>query len=173
MDKPDILNEIVSDHWQIRDLLTLLRGKKPGPRKDLALKKLAPWLKIHSEAEDKVVNAFAKARKPLRVLGYEDEEEHATINELHRKLSHTRNPHLLEARLHLLCELIEHHLDEEEEEFFPLLKRELTAEESERMARKYRQLSAELDPYRPKPKSGLLGWLSARPDSIVPKDIAI
>lgn len=165
MEKRDIVSELVSDHWVMRDLLKILADEDAtSQRKHHALKRLAPWLKWHSVGEEKTVQAYGKLHRDTKVLAYEDGEEHANINGLLNKLSHTRNPALWTARVHLLTELVEHHLDEEEEEFFPLLRESLTAEESEKMAKRYRALTESLDPDRPQADPGILGWLSSRPN---------
>ena len=166
MKKLEVVNELISDHWQIRDLLKEMRDQKLSVEsKHALLKPLENWMTNHSEGERQTVDQYGKSKKALKVLAYEDEEEHSAIQEIFAKLHrHSKNPDLWNARLHLLCELIEHHLDEEEEEFFPQLRQEIGAEESDLLARRYRHLTASMDSFRPKPRPGLLGWLSARPE---------
>lgn len=170
----DILNELVADHWAIRDILKELRSEATSPRrKHQLIKTLGTWLKVHAAGEDKTIDEFGKRRSELRVLAYEDGEEHATVDLLYEKLHKTRNTYLWAARLHLLCELLEHHLDEEEEEYFPLLKRALSAEESHSLALRYRTLTHEVEGIRPKPKTGVLGWLSGRPEPAATESILL
>jgi hemerythrin-like domain-containing protein len=169
MQRRDIINELVSDHWLMRDLLKELRDKNVRTnRKHLLLKRLGLWMKAHARGEEKTINQYGKLHRATQVLAYEDTEEHSTAELIFRKLQHTRsNPQLWAARLHLLCELLEHHLDEEEEEYFPILRENLSAEQSEKMAKRYRALTEDLDEERPRPKPGILGWLSSRPDPSV------
>lgn len=168
MQRRDIINELISDHWLMRDLLKELRDKNVRTnRKHALLKRLGAWMKAHANGEEKTINQFGKTHRATQVLAYEDVEEHATTDTLYRKLQRTRsNPQLWAARLHLLCELLEHHLDEEEEEYFPILREQLTADESEKMAKRYRALTEDLDVERPRPQPGILGWLSSRPDQL-------
>jgi hemerythrin-like domain-containing protein len=161
----DIFNELLADHWAIRDLLKGLRSEATGPRqKHELLKQLGTWLSEHANGEAKTIDDYGKRRADLRVLAYEDCEEHSTIDLLYAKLQKTRNTYLWAARLHLVCELLEHHLDEEEEEYIPLLRRSMSAEESRELALRYRSLTKGLDSLRPKGKPGFLGWLSGRPE---------
>jgi hemerythrin-like domain-containing protein len=170
----DILNELVADHWAIRDIVKQLRSEATSPRqKHELIKNLGVWLRAHAVGEDKTIDEYGKRRSDLRVLAYEDEEEHSTIDLLYAKLHKTRNTFLWAARLHLMCELLEHHLDEEEEEYFPLLKRSLSADESNRLALRYRSLTEEVEPLRPKLKTGVLGWLSGRPEPTASESILL
>lgn len=161
----DILNELLADHWAIRDIVKQLRSDATSPRqKHELIKHLGIWLRAHADGENKTIDEYGKRRADLRVLAYEDSEEHATVDLLYAKLHKTRNTYLWAARLHLLCELLEHHLDEEEEEFFPLLRRSLSSEESNELAFHYRSHTEAVEPLRPKVKTGVLGWLSGRPE---------
>lgn len=170
----DLINELVADHWVIRDLLRDLRSEATSPRKKHELiKQLGPWLRCHAQGEDKTINDFGKRRSDLRVLAYEDGEEHSTTDLLYSKLLKTRNTYLWAARLHLLCELLEHHLDEEEEEYFPLLKRAMSADESNRLAMRYRGFTEEVEHLRPKTKGGVLGWISGRPEPTTSESILL
>jgi hemerythrin-like domain-containing protein len=164
--KRDVINDLVSDHWQMRDLIKELRREDlRSQRKHALVKKLALWFKAHAKGEEKTIFVYGRAHRAMQVLAYEDTEEHNTASSLLRKLERTHgNPQLWAARLHLLCEILEHHLDEEEEEYFPLLRENLDSAESEKMSKRYRALTEELDPMRPHPQPGLLGWLSSRPE---------
>lgn len=170
MQRRDIINELVSDHWLMRDLIKELRSKNVRTnRKHTLLKRLGSWIKAHARGEEKTINQFGKIHRATQILAYEDKEAHATADLLLRKLQRTHsNPQLWAARLHLLCELLEHHLDEEEEEYFPLLREHLTADQSENMARRYRALTESLDRQRPQAQPGILGWFSSRPDNSLP-----
>jgi hemerythrin-like domain-containing protein len=172
MEKREIVNELISDHWQIRDLIKNLRAEDTSPtNKQKILRKLGTWLKCHSLGEEKTINQICKKRKKreLKVLAFEDTEEHATIDALLSKLKSTRNPYLWSARLHLVCELVEHHLDEEEEEYFPLLRQELSPEIREELAIKYRSLTTDMEPLRPMHRPGILGWFNQRPNPTSPE----
>lgn len=170
MEKREIVNELVADHWEIRDLLKELRDDSVhANRRRFLAKRLQTWMKWHTLGEDKTINPFGLHHASTMASAYGDKEEHALVAGLLEKLSRTRNPHHWAARVHLVTELVEHHLDEEEEEYFPLLRQELSADESERLALEYRDLTKALDPLRAKvPAPGLLGWISGRPDPTAP-----
>jgi hemerythrin superfamily protein len=161
----ELLNELAADHWAIRDFLKTLRSEGSDPKqKQDCLRSLGRWLKAHRQGEEKTINEHGKRQAEMRVIAYEDGEEHSAIEILFSKLEKTRNPYLWQARLHLLCEMIDHHLDEEEEEYFPLLKRELSKEQNEHLARKYRGLMKDIESARPPHPGGILGWISGRPE---------
>ncbi len=158
----DLVNELITDHWQIREVLKDLRSEKATyQRKRRLLKELTELVAAHAKGEEKTANAFA--RKRLKKLATLDVEEHSTLENLVERLKKTRSQLIWEARMHVFCELLELHLDEEEEEYFPELRNLLPAEESDRLAHKYHQLTLALEKKRPKLKPGLLGWLSGNP----------
>ncbi|RZA09325.1 MAG: hypothetical protein EOP11_02130, partial [Proteobacteria bacterium] len=162
----DIIQELNADHAAIRAIILELRSDSTSPevRAD-KLQKLGSWLRAHGDGEDRTIDAAAKTLGgELRTLGREDDEEHDAINRLHAKLARTTNPQFRQARLRLLCELLSHHLKEEEEEFFPLLKRSLGPAEREKLGVRYRELTREIDRLRPEVAGSVLGWLTGRPD---------
>jgi hypothetical protein len=163
MKRSEIVSELVSDHWQIRELLRGIRDEKAGSRGQVALlQKLGIWLRWHAAGEEKTINSFSKGRRALSTLACEDSEEHSTIDALLGKLERTSNPHLWTARLRLLCELVEQHLDEEEEEYLPFLKGAVTPEESSQLASRYRAITAELEPLRNRRRESVLSWISGQ-----------
>ena len=165
MEKRDVLTDIAADHELMRGLIRRLRdpGAKAARQRSL-LPALGAWIQFHAEAEARTINQYGKRHRGLRVLAYEDAEEHRTIASLFRKLQRTRaNPHLWAARLRLLCELLDHHLDEEEEEYLPMLRERLDAGTRERLSKRYQALTERLEELRPRPKPGIIGWLAGRP----------
>lgn len=170
MEKREIINELIADHWEIRDILKELRDENAHQNhKRAQAKRLHTWMKWHSHGEEKTINPYALRHTATKTAAYGDREEHAVVAGLLEKLARTRNPHHWAARAHLITELVEHHLDEEEEEYFPLLREQLNAEESERMALEYRTLTKPLEALRTKVEApGLLGWISGRPEPTAP-----
>lgn len=158
----DLLHELRADHWQARDLLTELR--EGGARARLVtLKKLGSWLKAHAEGESRSLDAFGKKHPSLRVQAYADQEEHTALQTFYEDALKARNPFLREARIHLFAEILERHLDEEEEEVFPLVAAELGATESEKLAHIYRA-AVPITEAPPAGPTGLLRWLEGRPE---------
>ncbi len=163
----DLVNELVADHWEIRDYIKKLQEKGVTTVKRKALvKKLLPLVEQHAHGEEKVLDPFARKKRPLRKFAFEDTEEHRTLAFLIDGIKHARSPELLEARTHLFCELLEHHLDEEEEEYFPELRLVISSEESDSLALKYRFLVE--THHHQRSRSSFLTWLAGRPQATDP-----
>lgn len=173
----ELVNELISDHWDIRELIRQLRPERLSATKRRSLlKQLLPLVEGHAEGESKVLTPFARKKRALRAFAVGDEEEHAIIASLVHKLKKRSSPELESARTHLLCELLEHHLDEEEEEYFPELREMLRKEESERMALRYRFVAESFHPtHLRRPKQSFLSWLAGRPnrETPLPTDAAL
>lgn len=166
----DLVNELISDHWDIRELMKQLRADTiTAARRRNLLKQFLPLVEAHSEGESKILSPYAKKKRGLRAFAVGDDEEHKTIDFLLRKLKRAATPELEAARTHLLCELLEHHLDEEEVEYFPELRGVLAGDDSERLALRYRFLTETrhlAHPTRSKPS--FLNWLAGRPQRNAP-----
>lgn len=159
----DVLDELISDHRNMRDLIHELRsGVVLTKRKKAILEELIPFFELHTQAQEKTVDAYARKIRELKFTVTTDYEEHAFANYLLFKIRRTKKEENWNARVHLFCKMLEHHLDEEEEVFFRELRPFLTEEESHSLAVSYRELTKGLDETRERNKPGLLSWLSPR-----------
>lgn len=170
----DLVNELISDHWDIRELMKQLRAENLSAAKRRKLiKQLLPLVEGHAEGENKVLVPYAKKKRNLRAFAVADEEEHKSVDFLVQKLKKASSPEVEAARAHLLCEILEHHLDEEEEEYFPELREVLKKEENNQMALRYRFVAETHHPVHPsRVKQSFLSWLAGRPErnSSLPTD---
>jgi hemerythrin-like domain-containing protein len=105
--------------------------------KKQAFEDLIPILRSHAEAEEKIVYAFMKADEDLAPLAIEGREEHHLADLLAGKVAKCSDSEKWVAEAKVLADLIEHHVEEEEEEIFPELESMLSHERSARMASEY------------------------------------
>ena len=118
-----------ADHERVKAILTQLsesteRGVKK--RTDL-LAKLEMEITIHTRLEEEILYpAFKDAGgKELDIMYYEAKEEHRTVDALVLPDLKATDPASLEfsGRVKVVKELLEHHIEEEEEEMFPQAKK--------------------------------------------------
>ncbi|MDQ3202044.1 MAG: hemerythrin domain-containing protein [Pseudomonadota bacterium] len=145
-----------ADHERVKAILTQLsesteRGVKK--RTDL-LAKLEMEITIHTRLEEEILYpAFKKAGgKEQDIMYYEAKEEHRTVDALVLPDLKKTDPGSLEfsGRVKVVKELLEHHIEEEEEEMFPQAKKllgnatleELGAEMEKMKAQYKKELSA-------------------------------
>ena len=118
-----------ADHERVKAILTQLsesteRGVKK--RTDL-LAKLEMEITIHTRLEEEILYpAFKEAGgKEQDIMYYEAKEEHRTVDALVLPDLKKTDPGSLEfsGRVKVVKELLEHHIEEEEEEMFPQAKK--------------------------------------------------
>lgn len=119
---PDALTLIKHDHHEVSELFktALDDGAKPAEKRD-AIRQILEKLTLHADMEEAI---FYPA---LRKAGGEKEkdsvleafEEHDVVKELMAKIERTASgDESLEAKVTVLKEIVEHHVEEEESEMF-------------------------------------------------------
>lgn len=138
----DIINEIIHDHRRLRELLEKVKDDDTQLRsKKAAFRELVPLLKAHAHAEERTLYEFARKKKVLKLATLESFEEHSAALTMSEKTKKTSSHDLWTARAVVFCEMLEHHLDEEEDYFFPELRKALSSETlSDELATRYRAL---------------------------------
>lgn len=137
----DIINEIIHDHRRLRELLERVIDKSvPLRSRKTAFRELVPLVKAHARAEEKTIYELALGKRGHKLRALASFEEHAAALAMSEKARRTTSPDLWAARAIVFCEMLEHHLDEEEDEFFPELRKQLSAQRSAELADDYRAL---------------------------------
>jgi hemerythrin-like domain-containing protein len=128
------------DHNKIRKQISVLLEKDATLRKKRqAFSRLVPILESHCEREEAVVYNFMKnCGEDLKKMALEGETEHSLGDRLVHQLKNTTlNPDTWHARAKVLGELLKHHIDEEEKDVFPKLKKHLDRGIDKRLSAKY------------------------------------
>lgn len=133
----ELFKLLKADHEKVADLLKKLdhtTERAVKTRTDL-FEKLNGELGAHAYAEEKVLYPVVKDIAQTREIGFEAIEEHKIMKTLLSELA-TLSPEAEEwgAKLSVLKENVEHHVEEEEDELFPKLAREISPEDSETLA---------------------------------------
>lgn len=137
------------DHKKVAGIL-----EKLEPTTERALKtredlfnKLNSELEVHAAIEEKIFYPVLKEAAETRDITFEAFEEHRIVKELLKELSTSpKDSEEWTAKLTVLKENVEHHVEEEEGEMFKKARKVLTDEQAEelgsRMEAAKRQLSA-------------------------------
>lgn len=132
---------LTDEHDRIRNETKTLRNLDiPQTERKLAFARLLPAITSHMKKEEKVIYSFMKLcdQDDLRVWALEGKEEHILMEQLIAKmLTVDISGEEWSAKAKVLAELIEHHLDEEEQEIFPALAKELNENSDEQLAKNY------------------------------------
>lgn len=130
----DILDVIVEHHQILRQATKILQLQDVSRElKVKALDLLIPVLKMHAQCEEEVLYYSTEEIDEIKAYAFEGTEEHNIAAQLMAELEalhySTRWDHEIEANAVVLAELVESHMDEEEDEFFPLIRKCLSGQD--------------------------------------------
>lgn len=121
-DTPDAIAVLKEDHRELRSLFETLREAR-GERRAQGVAKLRALLTRHTEVEENIFypafRAAGQTRKDRQLFHEATEEHHAVdmvLPEVERAID---DDDVFAARLKVVCELVQHHMQEEESEMFP------------------------------------------------------
>lgn len=126
----DIIQLILKDHMPLKKLIKILKDSdcKMSVKRP-AFEKFAPMLLAHAKPEEESLYARLKeGDDELRTEGFEGETEHAIADELIEQIKQTQDEDNWMAKVKVLGELVEHHIEEEEGEMFRMVKKEFDIE---------------------------------------------
>lgn len=128
----DIVEAILEDHKPLKELIKVMKDSESeiAVRK-AAFQEFAPLLIAHAKPEEETLYVFMKANEEFREGGFEGDVEHQLADQLLEECKRTTDDELLGARIKVLAELVEHHIEEEEEELLPDFKK--NSDEAERL----------------------------------------
>jgi hemerythrin superfamily protein len=138
-----------ADHERVKSILTQLsesteRGVK---KRTELLAKLEMEITIHTRLEEEVLYpAYKKAGgKEQEIMYYEAKEEHRTVDSLVLPDLKATDPSTPEfsGRVKVVKELLEHHIEEEEQEMFPEARKLLGKAELEELGAQMESLKAQ------------------------------
>lgn len=132
----DVFKLLKADHEKVAGILEKLdeSTERAIKLREELFEKLNAELSAHAYAEEKVLYPAVKEVDATRDLGFEAVEEHKIVKTLLSELaSLAKDTEEWSAKLSVLKENVEHHVDEEEEELFPKFRKVLSKEEIEAM----------------------------------------
>jgi len=142
----DIVKLILEDHKPLKKLIKVLKDLEAdmGDRRD-ALDEFAPLLITHAKPEEQTLYEFMKSDEDMRESGFEGDVEHTIADQLLEEIDRTEIEDLWSARVKVLAELVEHHIEEEEEELLPKFKKHSNADDRASLGNNYLSLKARLE----------------------------
>lgn len=134
----DIVQVILNDHKPLKALIKIMKGEKPTfAQKKAAFAKFAPTLIAHAKPEEQTWYKEVKSERGHRAEGLEGDVEHGLADQLSDELKHTSDHDMFMAKVKVLAELVEHHIQEEEGELLPKFKKRSTLEERISLGEQY------------------------------------
>jgi hypothetical protein len=143
----DIIDLILEDHKPLKKLIKIMKDSDKhdlGERQD-AFEEFAPLLVTHAKPEEQTMYVFMKDDEELREEGFEGDVEHGLADQMIEEIKRTDDEDLWSARVKVLAELVEHHIEEEEDELLPDFKKHSEKEERISMGQEYLQMKQDLE----------------------------
>lgn len=143
--KEDIIEAILRDHEALKFYLKIL--KKNNSYKDnlLAFEQFALMLFAHMDPEEKTLYNFAKNRGAQSLYAYEQEVEHNLVSQFIGEISQTEDKEECMVKIKILSDLVEDHLEQEENNFLPNFEKNTPLQERQLLGKKYLQIQMELN----------------------------
>lgn len=119
-----------TDHQTVSELFERIEAAR-GQAKSAAFKKLKTELDVHAHIEETILYPALKKAAESRDITLEAYEEHKVVKDLLAELAAGKPGDQWNAKLMVLKENVDHHVDEEEGELFDKAKDVLTDEQRE------------------------------------------
>ena len=116
----DAISLLKSQHREVEDLFKQFEalGDKAGAEKKAVLTEITQKLTAHAAIEERLF--YPEGRDVDEDMTLEAYEEHGVMKDLIRKIGKTRaSDETFEAKATVLKEIVEHHVEEEENKYFP------------------------------------------------------
>lgn len=131
-----IYEELKHEHAEMRSMMESLSTRYDRRTFD----QFAESLERHMEAEEDVLYSRLQDEKEMRPIVLEGIEEHRAAENILRRLQNIEGgTEVWAARLKVLSETIEHHVHEEESNFFPNAQKYIPADEAVDLTRQFEQ----------------------------------
>lgn len=116
-----LFSDLKKDHRKVEDLFKEIEksGDKAAKKKEKLFQTLKQELTAHAEAEEQALYPEIKKNEKMKDMSLEAYEEHHIVKILLEELTELpADDEQWTAKLTVLKEVIEHHVEEEEEEMF-------------------------------------------------------
>lgn len=137
----DIYQVLKHEHEEVKGLLDKqLKSAKSGKPMDHLLKEIQQQLDFHLSEEEKIFYPLLTKEEVSKEDAFEAYEEHhvarQTLNELAKMSSGDER---FQAKLKVLKELVEHHVEEEESNLFKVAKKVIKADQAKELGQRFQQ----------------------------------
>lgn len=113
----NIITAILRDHKPIKEMIGTLKDPKVNrDSKALLAEEFIYHVMRHAEAEEKTMYVHMKFHDELKVEAFEGDTEHAIAAQLIQEINATADDNEWLAKVKVLAESLEHHIEEEEKD---------------------------------------------------------
>ncbi|MEP7339892.1 MAG: hemerythrin domain-containing protein [Acidobacteriota bacterium] len=114
------LDLLIEDHEKVSNLFEQAEGTENEKKKQQLFEQIKTELETHTHIEETIFYPALQEQEELKDLVLEAFEEHKQVKTLLREISNlTDGSEKFDAKLKVMKENVEHHVEEEETEMFP------------------------------------------------------
>lgn len=144
MDNQDIIELILEDHKSLKDCIKIMKdSEKDQAAREAAFDEFSILLPLHAKPEEQTWYRAMKS-DDMREEGFEGDVEHGIADQLLEEIKATDDGDLWSARVKVLAELVEHHIEEEEEEMLPQYRGQSKIEDRRQLGEEFLRLKTSL-----------------------------
>jgi hemerythrin superfamily protein len=135
----NLLDALHADHEEVKSMLKAILGTEDAKQRTEQFREFKAAMTAHSRAEEKVLYHRMQKAEEGRSKAFKGETEHEIVDHQMDELSRSRpkDSDRWTARCSVLRELIEHHVEEEEGEFFKTAQKLFGEEDLEMMGKEF------------------------------------
>ncbi len=151
----DIVRVILEDHKPLKELIEVMKDDENSHAERFeAFESFTPLLIAHAKPEEEILYTYMKKKSELKEIACEGDVEHGLADQLVEMVKRETDEDVKAAQIKVLAELVEHHIEEEEEELLPDFEKETDRELRMKMGDSFLELK--------------LRYLAAGDDNIIP-----
>lgn len=120
--KEDAISLLRADHKLVEQLFEQYEKARSPTKKQALINEICAELTIHAQIEEEIFYPQAQSALKDHEMVPEAEVEHATLKNLISQLQkedRESNAEMYDAKVKVLCEYVQHHVKEEQNELFP------------------------------------------------------
>lgn len=137
----DIVNLILEDHRSLKELIKVMKDlDNDMDERQQAFEEFAPLLVLHAKPEEQTLYTACKQDEEMRTEGFEGDVEHQLADQMLEEIERTEDEDLWSARVKVLAELVEHHIQEEEGDLLPDFKKHSELEDRIQLGNRFIEL---------------------------------
>jgi hemerythrin superfamily protein len=145
------LELLKGDHQKVQELFEQVKATESQKQHKQLFKKIKTELDTHTHIEEKVFYPTLKKYEEFKETVLESVEEHLQIKTLLRAIDNlSEGNDRFDAKLKVLIDDVEHHVEEEEGELFPKVERQLSSTQLEELGQ---ELEAAKKDFGKKPRT--------------------
>ena len=138
----DVFNLLKKDHKEVKQLFKKIEKSSDSAvkQREKTFQQIVKELDIHTQVEEQIVYPRLKEIKQFKDLIGEAYEEHHVAKQLIKEIEAlSADNEQWKAKVSVLKEIIEHHVEEEEKELFPKAQKALGKDESKELGKRVEQ----------------------------------